>query len=215
MQTEMSSPAQQDEVPAGYMKNALGHLVPTELVRESDLLRDELARDLAAEAMELSEKLQAFKRKALGDIEALIALSAEKYGIKIGGKGGNAQLYSYDGKYRIERVNAKVIVFTEELEAAKALVEKCIIKWSDGARSELKAIVMQAFKPNTKGELRTSAVIELLRLEIDDEDWKQAMQALKDCLQANGTTTYVRVYKRIGTSEKYQLISLDLAGVAA
>lgn len=215
MQTEMSSPAQQDEVPAGYMKNALGHLVPTELVRESDLLRDELARDLAVEAMELSEKLQAFKRKALGDIEALIALSAEKYGIKIGGKGGNAQLYSYDGKYRIERVNAKVIVFTEELEAAKALVEKCIIKWSDGARSELKAIVMQAFKPNTKGELRTSAVIELLRLEIDDEDWKQAMQALKDCLQANGTTTYVRVYKRIGTSEKYQLISLDLAGVAA
>lgn len=211
MQTEMN----QNEVPAGYMKNALGHLVPTELVRESDLLRDELARDLAVEAMELSEKLQAFKRKALGDIEALIALSAEKYGIKIGGKGGNAQLYSYDGKYRIERVNAKVIVFTEELEAAKALVEKCIIKWSDGARSELKAIVMQAFKPNTKGELRTSAVIELLRLEIDDEDWKQAMQALKDCLQANGTTTYVRVYKRIGTSEKYQLISLDLAGVAA
>ena len=215
MQTEMSNPTQQDEVPAGYMKNALGHLVPTELVRESDLLRDELVRDLAVEAMELSEKLQAFKRKALGDIEALIALSAEKYGIKIGGKGGNVQLYSYDGKYRIERVNAKVIVFTEELEAAKALVEKCIIKWSDGARSELKAIVMQAFKPNTNGELRTSAVIELLRLEIDDEGWKQAMQALKDCLQANGTTTYVRVYKRIGMSEKYQLISLDLAGVAA
>ena len=214
MQTEMNNPAQQDEVPAGYMKNGLGHLVPTELVRESDLMRDELVRDLAVEAMDLSKKLQAFKRKALGDIEALIALSAEKYGIKIGGKGGNVQLYSYDGKYRIERVNAKVIVFTEELEAAKALVEKCIIKWSDGARSELKAIVMQAFKPNTKGELRTSAVIELLRLEIDDEDWKLGMQALKDCLQSNGTTTYVRVYKRIGTSEKYQLISLDLAGVA-
>lgn len=89
---ERNNTPKQDEVPAGYMKNALGHLVPTELVRESDMLRDELVRELTEAAVKLSDELQAFKRKALEDIEALIALSAEKYGIKIGGKGGNAQL---------------------------------------------------------------------------------------------------------------------------
>ena len=215
MQTEMNNPTQQDEVPAGYMKNALGHLVPTELVRESDLLRDELVRDLAVEAMELSEKLQAFKRKALGDIEALIALSAEKYGIKIGGKGGNAQLYSYDGKYRIERVNAKVITFGEEIHAAKALVDKCLGKWGEGARNEYKAVAMRAFRPNADGDLRTSAVLDLLRLEFDDEDWNNAMCAVKDALQVSGTTTYVRVYVRVGLSETYRLVNLSIAGVAA
>ena len=215
MQTELNNTPKQDEVPAGYMKNALGHLVPTELVRESDMLRDELVRELAEKAVKLSDELQAFKRKALEDIEALIALSAEKYGIKIGGKGGNAQLHSYDGKYRIERVNAKVITFSEEIHAAKALVDKCLSKWGEGAQAEFKAVAMRAFRPNADGDLRTSAVLDLLRLEFNDEDWNNAMRAVKDALQVSGTTTYVRVYVRVGMSETYRLVNLSIAGVAA
>lgn len=202
------------ETPAGYMRKANGDLTPTENVRESDILRDAVVYGLAAEAKIISADLLAFKSRALSDIADLISMSAEKYGVSIGGRQGNIQLHTYDGRYRLERVQSKIITFTEELEAAKALVEKCIIKWSDGARSELKALVMRAFKPNTKGELRTSAVVDLMRLEIDDEDWQTAMQALKDCLNTNGVTTYIRLYERIGMTDKYKLINLDLAGVA-
>lgn len=202
-----------DNVPAGYMQNAQGHLVPTEQVREIDMQRDELVRELALRALALHRELASFKRAAMADIAALVSLSAERYHIKLGGQQGNVQLYTYDGKYRIDRVLAKNIAFTEELQAAKALVEQCILKWSAGASSELKALVMRAFKPNTKGELTTSAVLGLLRLDIEDEDWQNAMRALKDSIQVNGSTTYIRLYERMGMTDQYRHIPLDLSGV--
>ena len=53
----------------------------------------------------------------------------------------------------------------------------------------------------------------LLRLDIEDDEWKRAMQAIRDSIQATGTATYVRVYKRVGMSEQYVAIPLDLAAV--
>jgi len=202
-------------IPAGYMQNAAGHLVPVAQVRESDKLRDALVHELALQGLALNQALAAYKRRAMDDIASLISLSAEKYGIQLGGKKGNVQLHSYDGQYRIERVQAQNIAFTEELQAAKALVERCILAWSESANSNLRAVVMRAFKPNTKGELRTSAVLDLLRLEIDDADWQAAMTALKDSIQVNGATTYIRIYQRAGSSDQYRMIPLDLSGVRA
>lgn len=199
----------------GYMKNAQGHLVPVEQVRPSDLMRDTLVNELVAHASGLNQQLTDFKRQALQDVDAYVSLVGEKYGVQLGGKQGNVSLLSYDGRYKVERIHAKNIVFSPELQAAKALIEQCIMRWSADARSELKALIMQAFKPNSKGELRTGALLGLLRLEIEDEDWQSAMQALKDSIQINGCTTYIRLYERVGMTEQYKLIALDIAGVAA
>ena len=199
--------------PNGYMKNAQGHLVPVEQVRPSDLMRDTLVNELVAHASGLNQQLTDFKRQALQDVDAYVSLVGEKYGVQLGGKQGNVSLLSYDGRYKVERIHAKNIVFSPELQAAKALIEQCIMRWSADARSELKALIMQAFKPNSKGELRTGALLGLLRLEIEDEDWQSAMQALKDSIQINGCTTYIRLYERVGITDQYKLIALDIAGV--
>lgn len=37
-------------IPAGFVRNAVGHLVPVDQVREHDKLRDGVARDLGDEA---------------------------------------------------------------------------------------------------------------------------------------------------------------------
>lgn len=177
----------------GYMKNAQGHLVPVEQVRPSDLMRDTLVNELVAHASGLNQQLTDFKRQALQDVDAYVSLVGEKYGVQLGGKQGNVSLLSYDGRYKVERIHAKNIVFSPELQA----------------------LIMQAFKPNSKGELRTGALLGLLRLEIEDEDWQSAMQALKDSIQINGCTTYIRLYERVGMTEQYKLIALDIAGVAA
>ena len=71
----------------------------------------------------------------------------------------------------------------------------------------------RAFRANSKGELKMSEVLDLLRYEIDDEEWVQAMQAIRDSIQAIGNAVYVRVYERIGQSEKYRPVTLDLAAV--
>lgn len=200
-------------IPAGYMQNASGHLVPTDQVREQDLLRDELTRELAAEAIALRDKLAAFKKRALADINDLVQITCEKYGAVLGGKKGNVQISTYDGRYRVVRQAAERIAFTEELEAAKALINACIDRWSQGANPHIRALVDRAFRTDSKGQIKTSAVLELLRLDIDDEEWSSAMQAIKDSIQSCGSAIYVRVYERVGDSDQYRAIPLDIAGV--
>ncbi|MCC4259218.1 DUF3164 family protein [Pseudomonas aestusnigri] len=200
----------QIEIPAGFVKNAAGHLVPEHQVREQDKLRDNVARDLATQALAISESMAAFKTKALADIEDLISISLERYGVKLGGKKGNVSITTYDGEFKIERALANRLSFTEEILAAKELIYACIRKWSAGADRHLMALVDRAFT-GRNGEIRTNDVLDLMRLEIDDEDWKTAMEALRDSIQVNGKAVYIRVYRRIG-DDRYEQINLNLAG---
>ncbi len=200
-------------VPDGYMLNSVGHLVPIAQVREQDLLRDQVARDLADQAMAINAQLKAFKAKALADLADLVRIAGERYDVKLGGKKGNVSVTSYDGRYRVVRQFSALISFTEELEAAKALINSCIDRWSEGANQNIRALVDRAFRTDTKGQIKTAAVLELLRLEIKDDEWQRAMQAIKDSIQSCGTAVYVRVYERIGDTEQYRPISLDLAAV--
>lgn len=202
-----------NEIPEGYMRNAAGHLVATDQVREQDKLRDQLVREIADSAAKLNNALRAFKAKSLADVAALVSLSAERYGVTIGGDKGNVELKSFDGRLKINRQVAAVIRFSEEIEAAKALINSCFERWSVGANPHIRALVDRAFRTDSQGQIKTSAILELLRLEIEDEEWKRAMQALRDSIQADGTATYLRVYRRVGETDAWEAISLDLAAV--
>ncbi|WP_025129701.1 DUF3164 family protein [Pseudomonas sp. PH1b] len=200
-------------IPAGFVRNAIGHLVPVDQVREHDKLRDCVARDLGTEAEQLSAALARFKKKALADVADLVAVSSERYGVTLGGQKGNVSITTYDGEFKIERAYADKVVFTEEILAAKELINQCISAWSEGANSHLRVLVDRAFRANRQGQLMVKDVLSLLRVEIDDPDWKRAMQALKDSIQVNGTAVYIRVYKRQGNTDQYLPINLTLAGV--
>jgi hypothetical protein len=203
--------AEQIETPEGCMRNALGHFVPMAQVREHDKLRDGIARELASQAVAISEALAAFKKKALADIDDLIAISLERYNVKLGGKKGNVSITTYDGEFKIEKALADRLTFTDEIIAAKELIYACTRKWSQGANDHLMRLVDRAFI-GRNGQIRTNDVLGLLRLEIDDPEWKTAMVALKDALQVNGKAVYIRVYQRVG-DERYEPINLSLAGV--
>lgn len=204
---------QTSTIPAGYLRNASGHLVPETQVRDQDRLRDQVAQDLAAEAVDLNRKLAAFRKKALDDIADLVSIAAEKYGVQLGGTKGNVTVSTYDGRYKVTRTYAERVTFTEELEAAKELINDCIMRWSEGANVNIRALVDRAFRTDSKGQIKTTAVLELLRLEIEDDGWQRAMTALKDSIQSAGSTVYIRVYQRIGNTDQYQAVPLDLAAV--
>ena len=209
----MSTPIIVKATPDGYMRNASGHLVPADKVREQDKLRDATVRALVAEAIEANARLKAFKAKALADIADLVKISGERYQVVLGGKKGNVNLISYDGQYKVVRSMADRIVFTEEIESAKALINSCIDRWSEGANDNIRVLVDRAFSKDKTGQLKTASVLELMRLEIADSEWKRAMEAIKDSIQTTGTAIYVRVYERVGDSDQYQAIPLDLAAV--
>lgn len=205
--------AQPHTIPAGYRRDAQGRLVHEEQIKPVDKLRDELVLALVERARTTHEALVQYKAAAFGEIEAFLDLSAAEYGAKIGGKKGNVSLLSFDGKYKIQRAVQESIAFDERLQAARALIDECLREWTEGARPELATLVNDAFRVDTKGEIRTARVLALRRLDITDERWLRAMDAIGDACQVVGSKSYIRVYERIGDSDQYRPISLDIAGV--
>lgn len=201
------------QIPAGYRRDAQGRLVHEEQIKPVDKLRDELVLGLVEQARVTSAALSQFKAQAFGDIEAFVDLSAEQYGAKLGGRKGNVSLLSFDGRYKIQRAIQESISFDERLQAARALIDECLHEWTADARPELATLVNDAFRVDTKGEIRTARVLALRRLDISDERWLRAMEAIGDACQVVGSKSYIRVYERIGDSDQYRAISLDIAGV--
>ena len=105
-------------VPAGFWQDAQGRMVHESMIKPIDAERDRLVRHLVDRANELSSALASFKAIAFGDIEAFIELSAEQYGAKVGGKKGNVTLYSFDGRFKIQRAVQESIAFDERLHDA-------------------------------------------------------------------------------------------------
>lgn len=197
-------------MPDGYMENAQGHLVPADQVREIDRARHDLVMEKVAKVKNMHGALARLKAELMDDVGAFVSLSAEKYGAKIGGNKGNITLLSYDGRYKIVRQVAEHISFDERLQAAKALVDECLRDWTEGARSELQALIDQAFQVDKEGRINTGRILNLRRLEITDERWTRAMQAIGDSIQVTGTKAYVRVYER-DAKGRYTAIPLDMA----
>lgn len=198
-------------IPARIWINAQGHQVPEQLVKELDKTRDDLVRTAVAEAKELRRAMQAFKAKWLSEAKAFVDLAAAEYQTTIGGVKGNLTLRSFDGLLEMTVQVADRLTFDERLKVAEKLVGDCLTEWSADARPELKAIVERAFKTDKEGQVSTGAVLALRRLDIADERWKRAMDAISDALQLTGTATYLRFYERDAMGKPSVAIALDLA----
>lgn len=204
-----------DTIPAGHRKDHLGRLVPEQNIKPIDLARDQLVGELVAKAKAVSETLATFKREAFADIGAFVDLSAEQYGVQLGGQKGNVSLISFDGRYKVLRAIAENITFDERLKAAKALIDECLNEWSESAAPELRVIVQDAFRVDQEGNIRVQQVLALRRLNIEDKRWKRAMTAIGDAIQVVGSKSYLRVYERQGETNYFRQIPLDVSAVPA
>ena len=196
-----------------YWQDAKGGLTPDELVKPIDKERDALVQEWIEKGKALSQQIAEFKGCVFGDIQAFIELSAEKYDAKLGGNKGNITLFSYDGKYKIQRAINDHLQFDERIQAAKVLIDECLNEWSVGSRPELKALIERAFNVDKEGNLNTSRILGLRRVDIQDPRWLNAMQAISESVQIVSSKAYVRLYERIGDSEQYVPISLDIASI--
>ncbi|WKE64360.1 DUF3164 family protein [Gallaecimonas kandeliae] len=196
--------------PHGYRKNALGHLVPEDQVKGIDLLRDDLVMRLVQQAQVEQQRLAAFKAGAMSEIRSFVELSAEQYDVKWGGRKGNVSLTSYDGEYQVQLAQGEHKKFDERIQAAKSLIDQCIGEWSEGASSELRALVDHAFRVNKEGHIDVGQVLSLRQLAIEHPKWKEAMDAIADSITVVGTSSYLRLYKR-DEQGRYKQLSLDIA----
>ncbi|BAS49095.1 AgaP [Aggregatibacter actinomycetemcomitans NUM4039] len=200
-------------IPQGYREDARGALIPEASIKEIDKLRDELVLAIVGKALKTHEAMKNFKNEVFGDIAAFVELSAEQYGANVGGKKGNVTLYSFDGKYKVQRAIGETLQFDERIQAAKTLIEDCLQDWTQGSRTELKTIIDRAFDVDKEGNLNTNRILALRRVDIQDPRWQSAMNAIADSVQVVGSKSYIRIYKRVGDTDRYEPISLDLASI--
>ena len=196
-----------------YMTDAQGRQVPDELVKDIDKLRNDVVLAVIEKARAARAVLERFQSEVSGEIDAFLALSAERYHKTYGGKKGNITLTSYDGRYRVVIAVNEHIAFDERLQVAKRIIDECITRWSEGSRRELCALVNDAFAVDRAGKLNYGRILGLRRLEIADARWQEAMRAIGDSVQVTGSKTYLRVYEREHPDGAYRQIALDLAAL--
>lgn len=203
---------QTTDIPKGYMQRADGALVPADKVRPVDKLRDQVVRDLCTAAQKASADLLAFKLTSMQAVQDFVDRSLAEYDIKYGRSKGNVTLTSFDGKYQVVRQMQDTLVFDERLQAAKVLIDECIHRWAKGSNANIKALVNNAFQVDKQGLVSTARVLGLRSLQIDDEQWAEAMRAIGDSMQVASTKPYVRFYER-NEAGAMVAIPLDVAGV--
>jgi len=135
------------------------------------------------------------------------------YGVKAGGSRGGMKLHSYDGLMRIEVSSADTFTFGPELEPARELINQCITSWTEGANSNLKTLVDNAFRVGAGGKIQVARVLELRTLEINDDRWATAMVAINDALRVQGSRRYIRFYERKTIEAPWVQIALDMGSI--
>jgi len=200
-------------IPEGYMEDTQGRLVPESKVKPLDILRDQTVRGIVQEAKEERERLRRVKAGALSDVNTFLETAAEQYDTTYGGQKGNVSLTSFDGRYKVERKINEQISFDERLQVAKSKIDECIRRWATDSNDKIKALVEHAFQVDKEGNVSVSRILGLRRLNIDDPDWKKAMEAIDDSMRVLGSKTYLRLYERNDTTGKYEPIPLDIAAL--
>ncbi|TAZ95930.1 DUF3164 family protein [Rhizobium ruizarguesonis] len=196
-----------------YVHDAKGNLVPLENVKAEHKLEDEIVRKITAFAEELSAQIARFRGHTMTDLGDLDALLAQEYGAKIGGAKGNRTYQTYDGLMKVQVQISDFVDFGPQLQVAKKLLDECLMEWSADSRPEIRAVITKAFNTEKEGQVNRSEIFMLLRLDIDDPRWQDAMRAIREAMRITGSKEYVRFYKRASTSDGWQAITIDLAKV--
>lgn len=193
------------------MKDAWGNEVPARHVPKIDKERDRVVERLVKRAEKLSADIAAFKEYAFEQLEGFAEKASEQYGATVGGKRGNLQLTSFDGTLRVSRDRQDRIAFDERLSAAQCLLDEWLTDRIGGIDADLRKLVDDAFH-QSDGGLRTARILALLRLDIKDDKWRQAMELIKQSIQVASTRHYVRCFRKDDTGEMVS-IPLDIARV--
>jgi hypothetical protein len=144
----------------------------------------------------------------LGEFDALLA---QEYNVKKGGPKGNRTYQSFDGLLKVEVKVADFIDFGPQLQVAKRLLDECLTEWSADSRPEIRAVITRAFNTDKEGQVNRSEIFMLLRLDIEDPRWQEAMRAIREAMRVTGSKEYIRFHRRADLSDRWQAVTIDLA----
>lgn len=192
-----------------YLKSD-GSLVPETQVKDIDKLRDQVVQKAAENLMDLKTRMIQEKAAVIEDILEFMDVSAEQYGVKLGGEKGNLTLTSIDGNVRLEYKNNDSITFNEQIQVAKQLIDDYLDDLTKDSNPELRTIVSAAFRLR-QGRIDVKSVLRLREYNISDERWRKAMDVIDDAKQIISTKKCLRLYIRNKLSGDMEFQPFDLS----
>ncbi len=103
------------------------------------------------------------------------------------------------------------LAFGPELHVAKELIDDCVSDWTSQSGAEVRTLVQHAFETDREGLVNRVAIFRLLRIEIDDERWRRAQDAIRDSIRTIGSKNYVRLYARPAPGQGWRPVPIDIA----
>ncbi|ENN93151.1 DUF3164 family protein [Bartonella vinsonii] len=176
-----------------------------------DHLDDETVRKILTLGTELSSKIAHFNCHTIGDLSDFDAMLAQKHSAWWRGKKGNCTYTSFDGLQRIKVQVQESFDFGPQLQIAKSLLDECLNEWSADARPEIRAIITRAFNTDKEGKVNRGEIFMLLRLDIDDPRWNEAMRAIREAIRVTTSKEYVRFYERDTLEHPWRPVIIDVA----
>lgn len=208
----------QHEIPAGWKLDGEGRLVKIENISEQVLEEDALVLQFIEQAKAVHHAMQQLKTALTHTSEAFIAKLVADYGVKRLEKiKGNIDFFSFDRSIRISRRVQDTIKVNARIEAARQLFDQYINvvgqKLGDSEEAEgARVLISRAFKPAKKNEFSVTKLIDLLNVTISHPLFRQAVAALRDALETDGSAVYYNFYQR-NPQGAYELLSLRFSDV--
>ena len=191
------------------MRDSNGLDVPVKYVSAYDKQRDKITRRIEARFRKGRAMLEQLMRDSIADLDAL-AKCKDSLGEK-----GNFSARSFDGLIQVEIRQQYNILLDERVVKARELmlgyIEGVLEKVGGNDAQALRLIVAEAFKANAQGFLSTGKIMSLLRMEIDNGDWREAKRILQDAIKPQKGKRYLRCETRNTIQKNFSPIVLDIA----
>jgi len=191
------------------MRDSNGNDIPLKYVSKYDKAKDKAVRRILARFLRTRELLEAVVAETIEELNEL-AGTKEKLGAK-----GNFSARSFDGLVQVSIRQQYNVFLDERVVRARDLmlgyVETVLAKVGGSDAAALRLIVAEAFKANAQGFLSTAKVMSLLRMEIDNADWREAKRILQEAIKPQKGKRYLVCERRSSTQGDFAAIRLDIA----
>ena len=191
------------------MRDSNGNDIPLKYVSKYDKAKDKAVRKILARFVKARHALESVVAETVAELNELAA-TKESVGAK-----GNFAARSFDGLIQVSIRQQYNILLDERVVRARELmlgyIEGVLAKVGGNDAQALRLIVAEAFKANAQGFLATGKIMSLLRMEIDNDDWREAKRILQESIKPQKGKRYLVCETRISTQMEFEAIRLDIA----
>jgi len=200
-----------------YWENNKGHLVAVDSVAEREKQKDALVEVIVDEARKVRGQLMGFRETVFELVYEYLDNLRKEYGIEPKGKSGNKHqgnltFIDYSGGYKVQIRIVKKISFDEHLQLAKEVFDGCVNRWSKGADQNVLTLVHGAFDVDSEGKVNSSRLLELRKIEIEDEEWNKMIEMINRSITTESTKKGILVYQK-NEEGGWKGIPLSLSGL--